>query len=124
MIIACILPSTNGRSIAPTEQRGFNVPTTSHPNSAGALFRQALQEEQPLQIIGAINANHALLAKRAGYKALYLSGGGVAAGRSEERRVGKECVSTCRSRWSSYHLKKKLDKNEMWYRRGTESENE
>src|SRR3546814_11755233 len=29
------------------------------------------------------------------------------AGRSEERRVGKECVSTCRSRWSPYHLKKK-----------------
>lgn len=48
--------------------------------SAGALFRQALKDEQPLQIIGAINANHALLAKRAGYKAIYLSGGGVAAG--------------------------------------------
>lgn len=48
--------------------------------SAGALFRQALSEEQPLQIIGAINANHALLAKRAGYRAIYLSGGGVAAG--------------------------------------------
>lgn len=48
--------------------------------SAGALFRQALREEQPLQIIGAINANHALLAKRAGYRAIYLSGGGVAAG--------------------------------------------
>lgn len=48
--------------------------------SAGALFRQALAEEKPLQVIGAINANHALLAKRAGYKAIYLSGGGVAAG--------------------------------------------
>ncbi|MBP6020756.1 MAG: methylisocitrate lyase [Burkholderiaceae bacterium] len=48
--------------------------------SAGAQFRQALREEQPLQIIGAINANHALLAKRAGYRAIYLSGGGVAAG--------------------------------------------
>src|SRR3546814_18138322 len=31
---------------------------------------------------------------------------GAAAGRSEERRVGKECVSTCRSRWSPYHSKK------------------
>src|SRR3546814_17245266 len=30
-------------------------------------------------------------------------GGGLTAGRSEERRVGKECVSTCRSRWSPYH---------------------
>jgi methylisocitrate lyase len=48
--------------------------------SAGAKFRQALKEEKPLQIIGTINANHALLAKRAGYKAIYLSGGGVAAG--------------------------------------------
>jgi methylisocitrate lyase len=44
------------------------------------LFRQALLEERPLQIPGAINANHALLAKHAGYRALYLSGGGVAAG--------------------------------------------
>ncbi|MFC3147161.1 methylisocitrate lyase [Piscinibacterium candidicorallinum] len=48
--------------------------------SPGAQFRAALKEEQPLQVIGAINANHALLAKRAGYRAIYLSGGGVAAG--------------------------------------------
>lgn len=48
--------------------------------SAGAAFRKAMQEESPLQVIGAINANHALLAKRAGFKAIYLSGGGVAAG--------------------------------------------
>jgi len=49
-------------------------------HSAGAAFRLAVQEESPLQVIGAINANHALLAKRAGYRAIYLSGGGVAAG--------------------------------------------
>lgn len=48
--------------------------------SPGARFRAALAEEKPLQVIGAINANHALLAKRAGYRAIYLSGGGVAAG--------------------------------------------
>ena len=48
--------------------------------SAGAAFKKALAEESPLQIIGAINANHALLAKRAGFRAIYLSGGGVAAG--------------------------------------------
>ncbi|GLX14431.1 2-methylisocitrate lyase [Pseudomonas straminea] len=48
--------------------------------SAGQRFRQALAEEQPLQVVGAINANHALLAQRAGFKAIYLSGGGVAAG--------------------------------------------
>ena len=49
-------------------------------DSAGARFRAALKEENPLQIVGAINAHSALLAKRAGYKAIYLSGGGVAAG--------------------------------------------
>lgn len=48
--------------------------------SAGARFKAALRDETPLQIIGTINANHALLAKRAGYRAIYLSGGGVAAG--------------------------------------------
>src|SRR5229473_2869728 len=49
-------------------------------HSSGAWFRKALAEEVPLQVIGTINANHALLAKRAGYRAIYLSGGGVAAG--------------------------------------------
>ena len=48
--------------------------------SPGRKFRDALGAERPLQVIGAINANHAHLAKRAGYKAIYLSGGGVAAG--------------------------------------------
>jgi len=48
--------------------------------TAGEKFRAALKSESPLQIIGTINANHALLAKRAGYRAIYLSGGGVAAG--------------------------------------------
>ncbi|MGL4588538.1 MAG: methylisocitrate lyase [Acinetobacter ursingii] len=48
--------------------------------SAGQKFREAVATEHPLQVVGAINANHALLAQRAGYKAIYLSGGGVAAG--------------------------------------------
>lgn len=52
--------------------------TTLH--SAGARFKQALSTEKPLQIIGAINAYHALLASQSGFKAIYLSGGGVAAG--------------------------------------------
>ena len=52
----------------------------ARPASAGARFRAALAAESPLQVIGAINANHALLAQRAGYRAIYLSGGGVAAG--------------------------------------------
>ena len=46
----------------------------------GAKFRQALKEEKPLQVVGAINAYHAILAKASGYKAVYISGGGVAAG--------------------------------------------
>ncbi len=48
--------------------------------SSGAKFRAALAAEKPLQVSGTINANHALLAKRAGFRAIYLSGGGVAAG--------------------------------------------
>jgi methylisocitrate lyase len=48
--------------------------------SPGARFRKAVQEERPLQVIGAICAYHARLAQRTGYRALYLSGGGVAAG--------------------------------------------
>ena len=50
------------------------------PTSAGARFRAAIAAEKPLQIIGAINAYHAMLATQTGFKALYLSGGGVAAG--------------------------------------------
>ena len=49
-------------------------------HSPGLAFRAALPTENPLQIVGTINANHALLAQRAGYQAIYLSGGGVAAG--------------------------------------------
>ena len=47
--------------------------------SAGARFRAAIKEESPLQVMGAITAYAGLMAKRTGYKALYLSGGGVAA---------------------------------------------
>jgi len=46
--------------------------------SAGKKFRQALKEESPLQIVGTINAYQALQATRVGYKAIYLSGGGIA----------------------------------------------
>jgi len=48
--------------------------------SPGEKFREALKKESPLQIVGTINANHALLAQQAGFNAIYLSGGGVAAG--------------------------------------------
>jgi methylisocitrate lyase len=48
--------------------------------SQGKKFREALQQEKPLQVVGAINAYHAILAKASGFRAIYLSGGGVAAG--------------------------------------------
>ncbi|TDX01261.1 methylisocitrate lyase [Dinghuibacter silviterrae] len=48
--------------------------------SPGTRFREAMAHEKPLQVVGTINANHALLATQAGFKAIYLSGGGVAAG--------------------------------------------
>ncbi len=51
----------------------------SHSNSAGARFRAAVGEEKPLQVVGAITAYAGRMAKHVGYKALYLSGGGVAA---------------------------------------------
>lgn len=50
----------------------------NHP-SPGARFRAALAAETPLQVMGAITAYTGLMAKRTGYRALYLSGGGVAA---------------------------------------------
>jgi methylisocitrate lyase len=52
------------------------MPFTSSP---GARFREALDEERPLQVVGAITAYSAMLARDAGFRALYLSGGGVAA---------------------------------------------
>lgn len=56
------------------------MPSSSASSSPGQRLRTAWQEERPLQIVGAINANHALLAQQSGYRAIYLSGGGVAAG--------------------------------------------
>ena len=49
------------------------------PNSSGTRFREAIEAERPLQVVGAINAYSARMAEAVGFKALYLSGGGVAA---------------------------------------------
>lgn len=46
--------------------------------SAGRRFRRAVEDEKPLQVAGTINAYSALLAERAGFRAIYLSGGGIA----------------------------------------------
>jgi methylisocitrate lyase len=49
-------------------------------SSAGARFKAALAAEKPLQVVGTINAYHARLATASGFRAIYVSGGGVAAG--------------------------------------------
>src|SRR5690606_6780948 len=64
-----------GRRLALPLLRGFEMLQVS----MGARFRAALAEESPLQVMGAITAYAGLMAKRTGYRALYLSGGGVAA---------------------------------------------
>lgn len=61
-------------------QQPKNMSQSTYDRAAGRRFREAMQAEFPLQIVGAINANHALLATQCGFKAIYLSGGGVAAG--------------------------------------------
>jgi methylisocitrate lyase len=66
-----VVPSFFFREVA---HRMSNTPTP------GQKLRAAVTAEHPLQIVGAINAYHALMAERVGYRALYLSGGGVAAG--------------------------------------------
>jgi methylisocitrate lyase len=52
----------------------------NQPASPGQRFRAAVENERPLQVVGAINAYHAVMASQVGYNALYVSGGGVAAG--------------------------------------------
>lgn len=54
------------------------MPTDAASNSAGARFRAAVEAERPLQVAGTVNAYCALLAQRAGFRAIYLSGAGVA----------------------------------------------
>src|ERR1700761_3003700 len=52
----------------------------SDTDKPGMRLREAVEQERPLQVVGAINAYHARMAERTGYRAVYLSGGGVAAG--------------------------------------------
>lgn len=67
---------------SPAEPPAMTERTRAVPEnaSAGARFRAALTAERPLQLIGTLNAYSALMAQRVGYRAIYLSGGGVAAG--------------------------------------------
>src|SRR5207237_2649721 len=73
--------SRSSRKSAPASHRSSADPSPGMSlSSPGAKFRAALAAEKPLQVPGAICAYHAILAERSGYRAIYLSGGGVAAG--------------------------------------------
>src|SRR6202162_5404091 len=73
--------SRNSRKSAPASHRSSADPSPGMSlSSPGAKFREALAAEKPLQVPGAICAYHAILAEKSGYLAIYLSGGGVAAG--------------------------------------------
>jgi len=65
--------------VTTTSGAGSSPRASSATGTAGARFRAAVAAERPLQVPGAICAYHALLAERSGFKAIYLSGGGVAA---------------------------------------------
>ena len=64
---------------APVAPKVAEQPTSPEPASAGARLRAALEAERPLQVVGAITAYAARMAQATGFRALYLSGGGVAA---------------------------------------------
>src|SRR3546814_13143087 len=68
------------------------------------VLMATLPEEE---LVRRIHESHALVVMKIGRNLPKLRRAVEAAGRSEERRVGQECVSTCRSRWSPYHSKKK-----------------
>jgi methylisocitrate lyase len=67
-------------ALAPDVRIVAQEQSMNEANTAGARLCEAVHAEQPLQIVGAINAYHARMAERTGYRAVYLSGGGVAAG--------------------------------------------
>jgi methylisocitrate lyase len=71
--------SFRGRSSLSCGMTSNQNPTPREPVSAGARFRAALEAEHPLQMVGAITAYAARMAQATGFRALYLSGGGVAA---------------------------------------------
>ncbi len=64
---------------SPADGAGRGGVTAAKPLSPGAAFRAAVGEERPLQVAGAINAYTARMAESTGFRAIYLSGGGVAA---------------------------------------------
>ncbi len=70
-------PRRNGRQ--PVDKQFFRYNSTHSAHSPGARLRAALKVERPLQLVGVINAYAALLAEKSGFRALYLSGSGVAA---------------------------------------------
>src|SRR3546814_19524568 len=78
-----------------------HAPEPAQPADAGDRVLRLGERVQPVRGVGVLELHVGHLEHRAGAAA-------VLGHRSEERRVGKECVSTCRSRWSPYHKKKKI----------------
>src|SRR3546814_12339753 len=95
------------------KQPGLEIgidPGAGDQPAAGDGVARILEFDRGAQLVGGDDAlvdQH--LAKRLDHH--LIAGKGLILGRSEERRVGKECVSTCRSRWSPYHYKKTTSKH-------------
>src|SRR3546814_2319808 len=82
------------------------------------LHAAAVRRDQPVDVVALIGGisrraegRQHILRHQLGHRLPFRVGEDPIFPRSEERRVGKECVSTCRSRWSPYHLKKKKRHN-------------
>src|SRR3546814_15476729 len=103
MAVACLLGTAAGPAFAaePAPATAYALPETE-------TWDLASDEGQPYRILVSRPDGEA---PDGGFPILYvLAGNAMFAARSEERRVGKECVSTGRSRWSPYHYKKKNKK--------------
>src|SRR4051812_25164104 len=84
------------RMSAPQYHRLHVNMSVESSRSPVARFRAALASEKPLQIVGTINAYAALLARRAGFRAIYLSGAGVANASYGRRDLGMSSLETVR----------------------------
>ena len=76
---------------------------TTNTGSAGATLRAAIDSERPLQIVGAINAYCALLAEREEFRAIYLSGAGIANASHGLTRPGPYDVGGCSGRCPTHY---------------------
>src|SRR3546814_11557904 len=97
------------RSLKPWLRYSVTSPIIAAMGSLACPCRSPLVYLQPVRMKGArfLPQNELHIMTDKAYKVLFLSTGN----RSDERSVGKECVSTCRSRWSPYHKKNTTSTN-------------